>query len=76
MAQFRVPCAVYRGGTSRGLFFHKRDLPDDVHLQRKIFLEGIDAYNPSQINGLGSGTSHTSKVCVISEPSVEGAHAD
>lgn len=76
MAQFTVPCAVYRGGTSRGLFFNKRDLPEDVHVQRKIFLEGIDAYNPSQVNGLGSGTSHTSKVCVISEPSVEGADVD
>lgn len=76
LAQFAVPCAVYRGGTSRGLFFNKRDLPEDKHVQRKIFLEGIDAYNPSQVNGLGSGTSHTSKVCVISEPSVEGADVD
>ena len=67
ISQFRVSCAVYRGGTSRGIFFNKEDLPEDRKLQYKIFMSGIDAYNPSQINGLGSGTSHSSKVCVISK---------
>ncbi len=76
MSQFSVRCVVYRGGTSRGLFFHERDLPTNKELQHRIFLEGIDAYNPSQINGLGSGTSHTSKVMVISEPSVKDADID
>jgi 2-methylaconitate cis-trans-isomerase PrpF len=73
LSQFSVPCAVYRGGTSRGLFFNKRDLPEEFEQQKKIFMEGIDSYNPSQINGLGSGTSHTSKVCVISESTADGA---
>ncbi|MFS0824301.1 PrpF domain-containing protein [Bacillus sp. 1P02SD] len=76
MSQFSVRCVVYRGGTSRGLFFHEKDLPTNKELQHRIFLEGIDAYNPSQINGLGSGTSHTSKVMVISDPSVKGADLD
>ena len=76
MAQFSVPCVVYRGGTSRGLFFHEKDLPTDQQERERIFLQGIDAYNPSQVNGLGSGTSHTSKVVVIGPPSVEGADVD
>lgn len=76
MSQISVRCVVYRGGTSRGLFFHEKDLPTNKELQSRIFLEGIDAYNPSQINGLGSGTSHSSKVMVISEPSVKGADLD
>ncbi|MFC5604778.1 PrpF domain-containing protein [Sporosarcina koreensis] len=76
MSQFSVPCAVYRGGTSRGLFFHEKDLPDNQREIEEIFLQGIDAYNPSQVNGLGSGTSHTSKVVVIGPPSVEGADVD
>jgi 2-methylaconitate cis-trans-isomerase PrpF len=67
---------VYRGGTSRGLFFHKKDLPQNTYQQKRIFMVGIDAYNHSQINGLGSGTSHTSKVVVISPPSIEGADVD
>lgn len=73
MTQFSIPCTVYRGGTSRGLFFHKSDLPEQLEMQKNIFLAGIDAYNVSQVNGLGSGTSHTSKVVVIAPPSVEGA---
>lgn len=76
MSQYSVPAVVYRGGTSRGLLFHERDLPEDKERQREIFLAGMDAYNPSQINGLGSGTSHTSKVMVIAPPSVEGADVD
>lgn len=76
MAQFTVPCSVYRGGTSRGLFFYERDLPKDEALRNMIFFSGIDAYNPSQINGLGSGTSHTSKVIVVSNPSAKGADID
>ncbi len=76
MSQFSIPCCVYRGGTSRGLFFHKKDLPSDVIKRNKIFLNGVDAYNLSQINGLGSGTSHTSKVCVIAPSLNERADVD
>lgn len=74
--QFTVPCAVYRGGTSRGLFFNADDLPTIQESIDQIFLHGIDAYNPSQINGLGSGTSHSSKVVVIDHPSVAEADID
>lgn len=76
MSQFSVPCSVYRGGTSRGLFFQKKDLPEDSQARNKIFLEGIDCYNPSQVNGLGGTTSSTSKVCVVSPSSREGAQVD
>lgn len=76
MTQLSVPCAIYRGGTSRGLFFNKRDLPKERKLQEQIFMQGIDAYNLSQIDGLGSGTSHTSKVCVVSISSKKEADID
>jgi 2-methylaconitate cis-trans-isomerase PrpF len=69
VSQSSINVVVYRGGTSRGLFFHKSDLPKEWELQKNIFLTGIDAYNPSQMNGLGSGTSHSSKVVVISPSS-------
>ena len=76
MPQFSIPCCVYRGGTSRGLMFHKRDLPTDANARNKIFLQGIDAYNPSQVNGLGGTTSSTSKVCVVSPSAIEGVDGD
>lgn len=61
----KIPCVIYRGGTSRGLFFHEADLPNDQKLREHIFLKGIGAEDASHINGLGAGTSHTSKVVVI-----------
>lgn len=76
ISQYSIPAAVYRGGTSRGILFHEKDLPEEKERQREIFLAGIDAYNPTQINGLGSGTSHTSKVMVIAPPTVDGADVD
>lgn len=76
MSQFSVPCVVYRGGTSRGLFFNENDLPINQEHRNKIFLNGLDSFNLSQVNGLGSGTSHTSKVVVVGPPSVDKAHID
>ena len=66
MIQSKIPCSVYRGGTSRGVFFHERDLPKNPELKKKIFLQGINSYNTTQVDGLGGGNSHTSKVVVIS----------
>ena len=76
MSQFSVPCSVYRGGTSRGLLFQKKDLPEDAKERSRIFIEGIDAYNLSQVNGLGGTTSSTSKVCVVSPSAQEGVDVD
>jgi len=76
MPQMTVPCVVYRGGTSRGVFFHGKDLPTDPEERRRIFLHAVDCWNPSQVDGLGAGTSHTSK-CVVMAPSArEGVHAN
>ena len=76
MAQMRVKASVYRGGTSRGVFFHSDDLPKEKEEQHRIFLNVMDSVNNNQINGLGSGTSHTSKVVVMSPPTVESVHMD
>lgn len=74
--QQSIRCAVYRGGTSRGLFFHEPDLPTAWEDKKKVFLKAIDAVNPSQIDGLGSATSHTSKVAVIAASQRADADVD
>jgi 2-methylaconitate cis-trans-isomerase PrpF len=56
--------------------FHGKDLPADAKARNRIFMAGIDAWNPSQVNGLGGTTSSTSKVCVISPPSLDGVDGD
>lgn len=76
MSQKSVPCVVYRGGTSRGLFFHKKDLPGEWEKAKQIFLSGVDSYNTSQINGLGGTTSSSSKVVIMSPSERPDADAD
>ena len=70
MSQKRVPAAFIRGGTSKGVFFHGRDLPDDLGQRNTIFLAAIGSPDPygRQLDGMGGGLSSLSKVVVI-EPS-------
>lgn len=76
MTQIAVPAVWMRGGTSKGIFFRFRDLPDDPDARDRLFLRALGSPDPygSQMDGLGGATSSTSKVCVVG-PS-ERAHAD
>ena len=64
--QLEIPAVFMRGGTSRGLLFHKEDLPSDKDLLSKYLLKIMGSPDIRQINGMGGGTSVTSKVCIIS----------
>ncbi|MEM9360932.1 MAG: PrpF domain-containing protein, partial [Pseudomonadota bacterium] len=67
MAQQRIPAAFIRGGTSKGVFFHARDLPAEVERRDSVFLQAMgspDNYQ-RQLNGLGGGISSLSKAVVI-----------
>ncbi len=76
--QRRVRAIVMRGGTSRAVFFHRADLPEDPAVRDRVILKifgGGDAYG-RQIDGLGGATSTTSKTAVIGPPSVADADVD
>lgn len=71
----RLPAAFIRGGTSKALVFHARDLPADRAEQEAIFLAAMgspDRYG-RQLDGMGGGVSSLSKVCIVGAPSVLGA---
>ena len=36
--QIKIPCMFMRGGTSRGPYFLKKDLPEDITKRDKILL--------------------------------------
>ena len=38
MSQTAIPCAVIRGGTSKGLYFRVEDLPADVATRDAVLL--------------------------------------
>ena len=69
MTQRKIPAAFYRGGTSKGVFFHAGDLPPPGAERDQLLLAitgSPDAYG-KQIDGMGGATSSTSKVVLISK---------
>ncbi|MBC5765837.1 2-methylaconitate cis-trans isomerase PrpF family protein [Ramlibacter albus] len=74
----RIPCAFIRGGTSKALVFHLKDLPANRSEWDAIFLRAMGSPDPygRQLDGMGGGVSSLSKVCVIGPPSVPGADVD
>jgi 2-methylaconitate cis-trans-isomerase PrpF len=67
MPQVRIPATFIRGGTSRGLFFLREDLPADEADWDAIFLAALGSPDPHerQLDGLGGGISSLSKVVVV-----------
>jgi probable AcnD-accessory protein PrpF len=69
MKQLRIPAVYMRGGTSKGVFFRKEDLPADPVEREKILLRVIgspDRYG-KHTDGMGGATSSTSKIVILSK---------
>ncbi len=60
-----LPAVVMRGGTSRGLVLDGRTLPADEAECERVVAAMFGAGSPGQIDGLGGGVPHTSKVAVV-----------
>jgi 2-methylaconitate cis-trans-isomerase PrpF len=65
-----------RGGTSKGIFLKENDLPQDPALRDKVILSIFGSPDKRQIDGLGGADMLTSKLALISAPTVEGADVD
>ena len=78
MPQHRLPAVFMRGGTSKAVMFHARDLPADRKDWEPIFLALMGSPDPSmrQLDGMGGGVSSLSKVCIIGPPSRPDADVD
>ena len=71
-----VRTAIYRGGTSKGIFLHENDLPQDPKIRDKVILAIFGSPDPRQIDGLGGADVLTSKLAIVGPPSVPGADVD
>lgn len=71
-----VSCTWMRGGTSKGAYFLKTDLPDDVKERDAFLLSVMGSPDPRQINGIGGADPLTSKVAVISKSERPDADVD
>lgn len=78
MPQHWIPTAFIRGGTSKGLFFHKRDLPNEQTERDALFLSALGSPDPygRQLDGMGGGLSSLSKVMIIEASSRPDADVD
>jgi len=61
----RIPCVIMRGGTSKGIFFKKEDLPPEGPERDRVLMKIFGSGDSLQIDGLGGGQPHTSKTMIV-----------
>ena len=71
-----IPCTLMRGGTSKGLYFHAKDLPTDRSARDRVLLAAMGSPDERQIDGVGGAHPLTSKVAVISPSTRPDADVD
>jgi probable AcnD-accessory protein PrpF len=80
--QISIRASYMRGGTSKGVFFNQKDLPLQAQKpgmgRDKIMLRAIGSPDPygKQIDGMGNGSSSTSKVVIIGPSDREDCDVD
>tara|TARA_R110000868_G_scaffold65534_9_gene195934 strand:- start:5509 stop:6687 length:1179 start_codon:yes stop_codon:yes gene_type:complete len=80
--QIKIPATYIRGGTSKGVFFRRLDLPavarEPGDARDKILLRVIGSPDPygQQIDGMGGATSSTSKTVIVDKSTQPGHDVD
>ena len=65
--QTAIPFIQMRGGSSKGIYFHRKDLPSDSDHCDAVLKWVMGAHgDPRQIDGLGGADPLTSKIAIIS----------
>ncbi len=71
-----VACMMMRGGTSKGAYFRREDLPADPAQRDDLILRIVGSPDPRQIDGIGGGHVLTTKVAVVGPASGPDADVD
>ena len=71
-----VPCTMMRGGTSKGLYFLRENVPADVAERDAFLLRVMGSPDPRQIDGAGGADPLTSKVAFVSKSARPDADVD
>lgn len=74
--QRTIPCVLMRAGTSRGPFFLREWLPADERERDEVLIGAIGASDPLQVDGVGGGSTLTSKVAIVSRSQEPGCDVD
>ncbi|MGB1546887.1 MAG: PrpF domain-containing protein, partial [Candidatus Puniceispirillaceae bacterium] len=76
MSQIAIPFLFMRGGTSRGPYFNRADLPEDRDQLARILIAAIGSGHPLNIDGIGGGSAVTTKVAMLSASDDDWADID
>ena len=78
MQQLMIPAAFVRGGTSNGLAFLRKNLPENKDDWKQIFLAAMGSPDPHcrQLDGMGGGISSLSKILVVEKSKTPGVDID
>jgi 2-methylaconitate cis-trans-isomerase PrpF len=74
--QKRIRAVLMRGGTSRGLYIMRSELPADPARRDKVILRLYGSPDIRQIDGIGGADSLTSKLAIIGPPTRPDADVD
>lgn len=69
----KIPCILFRGGTSKGPFFLQSDLPQAPTERDTLLLRIMGSPHIRQIDGIGGGDSLASKVAIVSPSETKDA---
>ncbi len=65
-----------RGGTSRGPYMQRKDLPQELNALSEVLVRVIGSGHPLNIDGIGGGASVTTKVAMLSPSDDDWADID
>jgi hypothetical protein len=64
-ARHKIPCAIIRGGTSKGVYIEEKYLPVDRETCDRVILRIFGSPDPRQVDGLGGADPLTSKLAIV-----------
>lgn len=76
MTQTAIPFLFMRGGSSRGPYMRRDDLPEDLDVLARVLVSIVGSGHPLNIDGIGGGAAVTTKVAMLSPSADDWADVD
>ena len=76
MPQRAIPFWFMRGGSSRGPYFKREDLPADLDALSEVLIATVGSGHELNIDGIGGGAAVTTKVAMLSRSELPGVDVD
>ncbi len=76
MTQTAIPYLFMRGGTSRGPYMNRADLPEDLETLAEVLIAIVGSGHVLNIDGIGGGAAVTTKVAMLSKSDDPWADVD